>query len=52
MNYKACFSSKTDNWKTPENIYKDFMNKGYIDTFKFLSENNELLNNYRNNKLL
>ena len=51
MNIKACLSSNSDNWRTPENIYKEFMNKGYIDTFKFLSEEDELLNNYRNNKL-
>lgn len=51
MNIKACLSSNSDNWKTPINIFNAFMNKGYIDTFKYLSDENELNNNYKNSKL-
>lgn len=48
---KACLSHKTDDWKTPKKLYDPIMKNGYIDTFKYQSENDELENNYYNEKL-
>ena len=48
---KACLTHKTDNWKTPTEIYNRFMELGYKDTFKYESKENELENNYYNEKL-
>ena len=53
MNNKldGCYSHKTDDWKTPSNLYNYFVENGYIDCFKYRSKENELLNHYSNEKL-
>lgn len=51
MNLKGCYSHESDNWKTPKKLYEAFMNKGYIDCFKYQSHEDELLNNYDGKKL-
>lgn len=35
MNLDVCFSSNTDNWRTPSNLYNLFINNGYLDLFPF-----------------
>lgn len=50
-NIEACLSKKTDNWKTPTNIYEMFMKAGYKDTFIYESKYNEFERNYTKRKL-
>lgn len=38
------FSKNTDDWKTPSDLYKCFMDNGWIDTFPFQSTYDELNN--------
>lgn len=45
------FSHKSDDWKTPSNIYNWFMNNGFIDCFRFRSDYDELSNDYFYQKL-
>ena len=42
VNKDACFLHKTDNWKTPKDLYSHFMEKGYIDPCPYLSETDNL----------
>lgn len=50
-NIKACLTATTDDWKTPTKIYRKFIEKGYIDCFKYKSKENELEKNYYDQKL-
>lgn len=50
-NLKGCYSHKTDDWRTPTDIYNAFMKKGYIDCFPYQSKVNELCNLYIEQKL-
>lgn len=45
-NIKACFSKETDNWKTPTELYNAFINKEYIDCFKYKDKENQYIKNY------
>lgn len=45
------YSKKTDNWKTPTNIYNRYMKAGYIDCFPYQAEYNEFEKDYYNSKL-
>lgn len=38
---KACFSHKSDNWRTPSNIYNFLKSVGYIDLFPYCCEYNQ-----------
>ena len=42
MKGNGVFSSKTDDWKTPIDIYNYFMNNNYIDPCPFQCETNNL----------
>lgn len=51
-NIKACLSHNHDNWKTPKKIYDYFINElNCIDTFEYMSEGNELENDYQAKRL-
>jgi len=50
-NINACLSHKTDDWKTPTDIYEAFMKNNFVDCFKYQSNENELENDYENQKL-
>ena len=50
-NIEACLTHKSDDWQTPKELYDPLMKMGYRDTFKYQSEENELENNYYNEKL-
>lgn len=50
-NLKGCFSSASDNWRTPSRIYAVFMRAGFVDCFPFMSEEDELAKSYKNQKL-
>ena len=50
-NLKGCFSSASDDWRTPSKIFAEFMRAGFVDCFKFQSKEDELQNNYFNKKL-
>ena len=51
MNIEVMYSKNTDNWKTPTWLYEIFMQKNYIDTFKFECNYNELEMYYKDKKL-
>ena len=51
MKITACLSHNSDDWKTPTEIYNKFMKAGYIDCFKYQSEEDETKNEYKNQKL-
>lgn len=48
---KGCFSHKTDDWKTPYEIYHAFMFKGYVDCFPYQSKYDELEKEYEGKNL-
>lgn len=45
-NLKGCYSHKTDDWRTPLDIYNAFMQNGYIDCFPFQSDYDEFQKDY------
>ena len=51
MNLKGCYSHKSDDWKTPLDLYWAFMNQGFIDCFKYESTYNEFEREYNNEHL-
>ena len=50
-NLKGCFLHKTDHWRTPSDIYKKYMDAGYIDPCPFMADFDGLQINYVNQKL-
>lgn len=50
-NLKGCMLHNTDDWKTPSNIYKAFIDKGFVDCFPYQSNVNQLATNYFYSKL-
>lgn len=48
---KVMYSKKSDNWKTPEKLYRAIMNKGYFDPCPYNSPINGLLYNLYNTKI-
>ena len=48
---RGCFSSASDNWRTPSRIYTAFMRAGFVDCFPFMSEEDELAKSYKKQKL-
>lgn len=50
-NISACLSSKSDEWRTPSNLYTYFMNNGFVDLFPFGSKQNQYDIMYRNEYL-
>lgn len=42
MRGRAVFTATTDNWRTPSDIYKFFMESGYKDPCPFMSETDNL----------
>ena len=50
-NLKGCFSHKTDDWKTPSKMFNKIMELGFIDTFKFKSDDNEFCKIYEKKRL-
>lgn len=52
MNIKGCLSKKSDDWKTPENIYYYFVKyNGMKDCFKYKSDYDEFKKNYDHENL-
>lgn len=51
MNIDVMYSRKTDDWKTPRELYNVFINNGCIDPCPFKSNVNGLLYNFKNTKL-
>lgn len=51
MKTNVIYSKNTDNWRTPTKIYEAFIEKNYIDCFKYEAKENEMLNNYYDKKL-
>lgn len=51
MNIKACMSHKTDEWKTPTDLFNYFMNRGYRDLFSYKMQKNQFEILYENEKL-
>ena len=51
MNSKGLFSRETDDWKTPEKLYKAFIDKGFIDPCPYKATENGLIKQYENKKL-
>ena len=43
---KACLSHKTDNWRTPNDLYNAVKELGYYDTFPYECEYNEFDRGY------
>lgn len=50
-NLSGCFSHKTDDWRTPSDIYSKFMNDGFIDPCPFQAEFDGLKVDYFKKKL-
>lgn len=50
-NLKGCFSHKTDDWRTPSDIYKSYMDDGWIDPCPFQASFNGLEKDFHNAKL-
>ena len=50
-NLKGCYMSNTDNWRTPSRIFSAFMRAGFVDCFSYMSKQDELKNEYHNQKL-
>ena len=50
-NLKGCYSHKSDDWKTPSDLFNEFMNDGFIDCFQFNSSFDEFEKEYKNKKL-
>ena len=51
MNLKGCMSHNTDNWKTPSILLNTLKEHGWIDTFPYMADYDELQKNYWNSKL-
>ena len=51
MNIEVFYSKKSDDWKTPSDIYKVFMDKGFIDPCPYKSTFDGLKRNYENQRL-
>ena len=51
MNTKTLFSHETDHWKTPTQLYKYFMQNGFIDPCPFHSEEDNLNKKYTDSKI-
>lgn len=45
-NLKGCFSHESDNWRTPSELYKAFMELGFVDCFPYKSDVDEFSKNY------
>ena len=50
-NISVCYSHKSDDWKTPTNLYNYLINHDYIDLFPFQSKDNQFELLYKNQKL-
>lgn len=50
-NLKACFSHKSDHWKTPSDIYNSFINVGFIDPCPFHADFDGLKRVYDNKSI-
>lgn len=48
---KVFYSKKTDDWRTPSELYKAFMEKGYIDPCPYQSKENNLGKIYKHSKI-
>ena len=48
---KVMFSKKTDDWRTPSDIYNAFMNKGFIDPCPYQSKEDNLGKPYKCSKI-
>lgn len=48
---KGCLSHNTDHWSTPSNLYKAFMDQGYIDPCPLNADFDGLQRTYKNTKL-
>ena len=50
-NLKGCFSHESDHWRTPSDIYKKYMDDGYIDPCPYMADFDGLKIDYFNQKL-
>lgn len=48
---KGCFSHESDHWRTPSEMYKKYMNEGYIDPCPFHADFDGLKIDYFKKKL-
>ena len=48
---KGCLSHNTDDWRTPTSLFKDYMEKGFIDCFPYHADYDEFQMVYSNEKL-
>ena len=46
-NIEVFYSKKSDDWRTPSDLYKAFMDNGYIDPCPYQSEFNGLEKDYK-----
>jgi site-specific DNA-methyltransferase (adenine-specific) len=46
MNIKVFYSKKTDDWRTPENLYNALMDRGYLDPCPYQAKENGLWKDY------
>lgn len=46
MNIEVFYSKKTDDWKTPSELYKVLMDKGYIDPCPYQAKEDGLKKQY------
>lgn len=51
MNLKGCFSKKTDDWRTPSDLYHKYIDNGFIDCFPFMADYDEFKVIYSRKKL-
>ncbi len=48
---KLMFTKNTDDWKTPKEIYENYMKHEYIDCFPYQANYDEFKKTYKNKKL-
>ena len=51
MNLEVMYSKKSDDWKTPAELYNALSNSGYLDPCPYQAKEDGLIKNYHGNKL-
>lgn len=50
-NIQGCFSHNSDDWRTPSDIYDQYMKNGFIDCFPYHAQYDEFKMTYKDKKL-